>query len=553
MFYRNRTSSLGDNVPDAGQTIVTSANVRLRIDPNHLSQIVQQGTTVLLRCVAQSLTIDNRNSKLLPVVWIRENAPLPAQNRQTQGILEIFNAQPDASGVYYCLSNDVDGSILKLRANLVVLDPKQPKELQRVPLERQDPFQFSALDDNLAVTLEPRVLTVRAGETAIFKCIVQGQKPIEINWYKTATNDELAMIISPETISDQGVRLVNKTLVIEAAQFSDFGDYYCQVSNSQGTQKARSRLIVNQDDQLNSVYTENPVPDQRNQHLTDMNIIIPPKVHLVPERQTIIQGKTGYIHCMTSGSPTPKITWIKARSELSPARHFVVQGQNKSTLEIRDAIIEDRGLYVCRSENSGGIIQQSSIVEIERREIPAVEIYPSAVQMLPQDSSALFQCRVIAGIPTPTIEWRNADGTDLEDVPNVELLPGGVIRFTKLSPEQQGKYICAGYNQAGRVTAEALLHVQGSINVRIKQTGPYRVRAGDRVKLDCSLNGQSTEIPEFRIEWRKIVSNQSQIQIPYIAVESNKASLIINQVSTDDAGFFLCLGRLFDMTLVTFK
>lgn len=82
--------------------------------------------------------------------------------------------------------------------------------------------------------------------------------------------------------------------------------------------------------------------------------------------------------------------------------------------------------------------------------------------------------------------------------------------------------------------------MQGSVNVRIKQTGPYRVRSGDRVKLDCTLNGQSPEIPEFRIEWRKMVSNQSQIQIPYIAVETNRASLIINQVSQDDAGFYLC-------------
>lgn len=441
MFYRNRTSSLNTNLPDAGQTIVTSTNVRLRIDPNHLSQVVQIGSTVLLRCVAQSLTVDNRNSQLLPVVWIREHAALPPQNRQTQGILEIFNAQPDSSGVYYCLANDVtDGTTLKLRANLVVQDPKQSKELQRVPLDRQEPFQFSALDDHLAVTLEPRVLSVKTGETAIFKCIVQGRKPLEINWYKTATNDELAMIISPETVADQNVRLVNKSLVIEAAQYADIGDYICQAQNGQGTQRARSRLIVSQEDQQQQTnpYAETPAPDQRNQHLTDMNIIVPPKVHVVPERQTITQGKTGYVHCFTSGSPTPKITWIKAHSELSADRHFVVQGQNKSSLELRDTTMADRGLYVCRAENSGGIIQQSSIVEIERREIPAVEIYPSAVQMLPQDASALFQCRVTAGIPTPTIEWRKADGTDLEDLSNVELLPGGVIRFSKLSPDQQG-------------------------------------------------------------------------------------------------------------------
>lgn len=84
--------------------------------------------------------------------------------------------------------------------------------------------------------------------------------------------------------------------------------------------------------------------------------------------------------------------------------------------------------------------QQSSIVEIERREIPAIEIYPSAIQMLAEHSSALFQCRLTAGIPTPTIEWKKTDGTELADTSDVELLPGGVIRFTNLRPEHQGIY-----------------------------------------------------------------------------------------------------------------
>ena len=50
-FYRNSTfNKQFPNIPsDASQTIVTSTNARLRIDPNHLSQIVQMGETVLLR------------------------------------------------------------------------------------------------------------------------------------------------------------------------------------------------------------------------------------------------------------------------------------------------------------------------------------------------------------------------------------------------------------------------------------------------------------------------------------------------------------------------
>lgn len=66
---------------------------------------------------------------------------------------------------------------------------------------------------------------------------------------------------------------------------------------------------------------------------------------------------------------------------------------------------------------------------------------------------------------------------------------------------------------------------------------------GDRVKLDCNLSGQtSAGVPEYRVEWRKMVSNNSQIQIPYISVEENRASLIINSVNSDDSGHYICLG-----------
>ena len=55
-------------------------------------------------------------------------------------------------------------------------------------------------------------------------------------------------------------------------------------------------------------------------------------------------------------------------------------------LVIERAVFEDRGLYVCRAENSQGVSQGSAVVEIERMEIPSIEILREPSQMVPRGS-----------------------------------------------------------------------------------------------------------------------------------------------------------------------
>ena len=45
------------------------------------------------------------------------------------------------------------------------------------------------------------------------------------------------------------------------------------------------------------------------------------------------------------------------------------------------------------------------MVEVERRERPQIEIYPEERQTSVKGGSALFQCRLLAGIPTPQLKW----------------------------------------------------------------------------------------------------------------------------------------------------
>ncbi len=86
-------------------------------------------------------------------------------------------------------------------------------------------------------------------------------------------------------------------------------------------------------------------------------------------------------------------------------------------------------------ESTSGRSLSSAIVEVERREAPLIEIYPNALQTVLKDSSALFQCRVSAGIPAPRVTWSRAGGP----VPgNAEEIQGGVIRFNRVTGSERG-------------------------------------------------------------------------------------------------------------------
>ena len=90
--------------------------------------------------------------------------------------------------------------------------------------------------------------------------------------------------------------------------------------------------------------------------------------------------------------------------------------------------MSDRGLYVCTlRSHCGRQARASSILEVEPQELPTAELYPAATQTVITGKSALFQCRYMTGIPTPTITWTRKDGGKLP--PNVEVLSGGILRY----------------------------------------------------------------------------------------------------------------------------
>ncbi len=71
-----------------------------------------------------------------------------------------------------------------------------------------------------------------------------------------------------------------------------------------------------------------------------------------------------------------------------------------------------------------------------------------------------------------------------------------------------GSYICTAENIAGRVMAEATLHITGAPRIKILQSTPFRVRAGEHVRLECRVISRPPSADKrVSLNWYKLRSS----------------------------------------------
>ena len=119
----------------------------------------------------------------------------------------------------------------------------------------------------------------------------------------------------------------------------------------------------------------------------------PLEVRLEPREQTVAQGSSASLQCsVTAAGPaqTYRYFWEKVREEISQERSQI----DGSQLRLSSVEVADRGLYVCLvTSPCGSRARASSILEVEQRELPSLEIYPASLQTARSGDTVLFQCR----------------------------------------------------------------------------------------------------------------------------------------------------------------
>nr|QBP17600.1 heparan sulfate proteoglycan [Recilia dorsalis] len=558
-----------DRVTSGGSPRPTPGTPTISMSISQPVIVIEAGKDITFRCTGRSL-----NLKPVALEWSKEKGYLP-QGRaydDKNGLLLIKDVQASDSGTYICTASD--GFTFVTERALLNVGGSQP-----VPP---------------VVTVSPSVLDVREGEPVEFRCDATGVPTPTLQWvgdrssrlppqssfasgifripYASLQDEGTYTCTASNSAGDDSetvslyVRSAPPTLppipeVRLSIQPNDYnGDtgetlrLECSASNSRNIRLQWSR----QDGQLSpnardadGVFTiYNPQPSDsgiyicsavdRNTGSLQQEVAVrvninppqrpPQSISINPPRQTVPQGTVAELRCQASGD----IKWSKAGDTMPP--NAKVEGP---VLRIENIQVKDRGVYVCQVEGPGGLNRITSILEVERREKPEIELFPKASQTVIEGGSALFQCRVTKGIPEPTLHWSRTDATPLSR--QVEQLPGGVLRFNSATRADEGQYLCTADNPEGSATTVAELVVHSMPLITITPPGQsVKVSPGQHVRLDCRAYGH----PSPTVVWSKHQPGYQFYEPKSITPETAQGAVYeIKGATQDDEGSYTCTAR----------
>ncbi|XP_053386642.1 muscle M-line assembly protein unc-89-like [Mercenaria mercenaria] len=193
---------------------------------------------------------------------------------------------------------------------------------------------------------------------------------------------------------------------------------------------------------------------------------------------TAKSGEMAQLECTVSGSPLPKILWLKNNRPLKACDGCkVIVDEGTNILVFPQAREEDVGIYTARAMNVNGSIMCSAEFTLsDGRGLPAQPVTDSPMDMdfttpayffqmssceVAEGRLARFDCRVVA-YPKPEIVWMR-DGKVVEAEQRFKLLNFNNEIYSLLIQdvriEDTGRYTCWARNKFGEAMTEAYLNV----------------------------------------------------------------------------------------------
>ncbi|XP_062506729.1 roundabout homolog 1-like [Corticium candelabrum] len=253
--------------------------------------------------------------------------------------------------------------------------------------------------------------------------------------------------------------------------------------------------------------------------------IDPPVITKQPSAVVSLESEAVEFHCEAEGFPTPKIRWLKLDSTLPRSRATI---SLNDTLRITNIHRHDAGTYVCLAENIFGFARGFATLIVQ---VPVkFTVVPPSVVTVQQGQNIKLQC-LATGYPSPIITWSRIDGA----LESGKVNANGSLVLENVKKGDSGQYMCTAKNALGKKTYSFSVDMQ--LKDKDSSTGPsarVEVEYSDDANLRCAL----CVIPGFSITWQKLNK-----EIATDRVEVTKCSIIIRNVTRDDAGNYSCIGK----------
>uniref|UniRef100_A0A8C3PW12 Hemicentin 1 n=1 Tax=Chrysolophus pictus TaxID=9089 RepID=A0A8C3PW12_CHRPC len=392
------------------------------------------------------------------ISWYKDGQPLKTDDRviiEARGhTLQITEAQVSDTGRYICLASNIAGE-----------DEAEFDINIQVPPSFQKPFRGWEAGNVLDTGRGGENKDVIVNNPLSLYCETDAVPPPVLTWYK----DGYPLSSSDKVLILPGGRV----LQIPRVQAEDAGRYMCVAVNEAGE---------------DSIHY-------------DVRVLLPPSISGadgdLPEEVNVLGNKVAVMDCVTSGTPSPSITWQKDG-------HLLAEDDKHSFLS------NGRRLQVSLSE--------SSVINASNAFLSAVP--PSVVGANPENLTVVVNnfisvtCEV-TGFPPPDLRWLK-NGKPIGLNTNTFIVPGArTLQIPQAKLSDDGEYTCIARNQAGESRKKSFLSVLVPPSIK-DHSGTsvtvFNVRVGTPVMLKC----EASAIPPPVITWyknRRIISESANMEI----------------------------------------
>ncbi|XP_034471838.1 LOW QUALITY PROTEIN: protein turtle [Drosophila innubila] len=167
---------------------------------------------------------------------------------------------------------------------------------------------------------------------------------------------------------------------------------------------------------------------------------------------------------------------------------------------------------------------------------PRFSVTPEDIIYVNLGDSIILNCQA-DGTPTPEILWYK-DANPVDPSPTVGIFNDGTeLRISTIRHEDIGEYTCIARNGEGQVSHTARVIIAGGAVIMVPPTNQTKLE-GEKVIFSCEAKAMPGNVT---VRWfregspvREVASLETRVTI------RKDGSLIINPISADDSGQYLC-------------